>query len=230
MNFTDDSIDNHNLHVDPFNRPVLYGILGTICGLWLLGFLYSTKCFRRMDAGEGRSQRGVWGVMDRQQQRDEILARELQRVELESPPEQLAAAREELEKKTKVRKDFVERVLSGRTLTKDVNGEGELCAICLGGYKAGDEVSRSTTGRCQHLFHRGCIAGWLVRKSICPVCREIFLQQDLKTSKACSALRGDPNVDDGPITNNPAGSDQEEQELPTVDILLEEGQISNSSS
>lgn len=45
----------------------------------------------------------------------------------------------------------------------------KICAICLEGYKVGDEIA--LTVGCEHVFHRRCILSWSQLKRECPVCR-----------------------------------------------------------
>jgi len=45
----------------------------------------------------------------------------------------------------------------------------EQCPICFEDYKNGDEVM--TLPKCKHAFHPICIKGWLVKSSLCPMCR-----------------------------------------------------------
>ena len=51
------------------------------------------------------------------------------------------------------------------------------CAICLSSYEEGDIVCWSSNATCPHVFHHGCIAGWIRRRntSSCPVCRQEFV-------------------------------------------------------
>lgn len=46
---------------------------------------------------------------------------------------------------------------------------GSHCAVCLDGFRLGEEASRLP---CRHVFHRGCVMPWLVERSgTCPTCR-----------------------------------------------------------
>ncbi|KAL5760380.1 hypothetical protein ACOSP7_018895 [Xanthoceras sorbifolium] len=47
----------------------------------------------------------------------------------------------------------------------------EQCSICLVAFDAGEEISRTP---CAHDFHRTCIANWLKRSHLCPLCRFPF--------------------------------------------------------
>ena len=51
-----------------------------------------------------------------------------------------------------------------------------VCAICLGPYAEGEQVSWSPQVNCQHAFHTDCIIPWLAKKNDpkCPVCRQEF--------------------------------------------------------
>lgn len=42
------------------------------------------------------------------------------------------------------------------------------CELCLGVFKAGDELMRLP---CMHVFHVKCVGPWLGRSSFCPVCQ-----------------------------------------------------------
>jgi hypothetical protein len=52
------------------------------------------------------------------------------------------------------------------------------CAICLESYQPGEVVAWSSS--CKHVFHQGCIACYLSKKTIvgeetpCPCCRQTF--------------------------------------------------------
>ncbi|XP_047331524.1 RING finger protein 141-like [Impatiens glandulifera] len=48
---------------------------------------------------------------------------------------------------------------------------GEKCIICLDELPSKDEKDLKRTGCCRHVFHGECIDKWLVRRSLCPLCR-----------------------------------------------------------
>ncbi|KAF8784001.1 hypothetical protein HU200_000042 [Digitaria exilis] len=51
----------------------------------------------------------------------------------------------------------------------DDDGGAEVrCAICIGDFEVGDDLSVMP---CSHVFHEGCIAKWLARSRLCPCCR-----------------------------------------------------------
>lgn len=50
---------------------------------------------------------------------------------------------------------------------KEINED--LCAVCLGEFKAGERVS--VLPDCAHIFHVSCINKWLENHSNCPLCR-----------------------------------------------------------
>jgi hypothetical protein len=48
------------------------------------------------------------------------------------------------------------------------------CIVCLERLEATDEVRR--LGNCAHVFHRGCIDGWIdLGRTTCPLCRSRLL-------------------------------------------------------
>jgi hypothetical protein len=64
----------------------------------------------------------------------------------------------------------------------------------------GDSLAKSTRNNspCHHEFHRHCIVNWLVRRTGCPICREIFLQEDIKIEdkKGRAEAPNDDNEED----------------------------------
>ncbi|KQJ92291.1 E3 ubiquitin-protein ligase EL5 [Brachypodium distachyon] len=56
-------------------------------------------------------------------------------------------------------------------------GAGDCCAVCMEDYKAGDELSVVPCSG-KHRFHRRCLAAWLARKRICPLCRHALQPKD----------------------------------------------------
>ncbi|CAK9163404.1 unnamed protein product [Ilex paraguariensis] len=59
-------------------------------------------------------------------------------------------------------------VLKKVTLKLDDSCSKRECAICLETFCAGLEVTRMP---CSHMFHGNCIARWLEKSSLCPLCR-----------------------------------------------------------
>lgn len=55
----------------------------------------------------------------------------------------------------------------------------QTCPICLETFKNGTEISFSKNFECVHVFHRLCIADWLLRNDdhLCPMCRCNFLKE-----------------------------------------------------
>mmetsp|Transcript_7755 Transcript_7755/g.12309 ORF Transcript_7755/g.12309 Transcript_7755/m.12309 type:complete len:431 (-) Transcript_7755:756-2048(-) len=51
----------------------------------------------------------------------------------------------------------------------------EACPICLVEYEKEDVLCWSQNSRCQHYFHRDCMAEWLLRNEECPLCRNNYL-------------------------------------------------------
>mmetsp|Transcript_36504 Transcript_36504/g.64306 ORF Transcript_36504/g.64306 Transcript_36504/m.64306 type:complete len:557 (+) Transcript_36504:174-1844(+) len=48
------------------------------------------------------------------------------------------------------------------------SAEQQHCAICLEAYQEGELL---TALRCSHFFHIGCLARWMQRATVCPLCR-----------------------------------------------------------
>ena len=46
---------------------------------------------------------------------------------------------------------------------------GECCAICLDSFQDGDVGAKVAV--CGHLYHHVCIASWLARRRVCPLCK-----------------------------------------------------------
>ncbi|KQJ92296.1 E3 ubiquitin-protein ligase RDUF2 [Brachypodium distachyon] len=51
------------------------------------------------------------------------------------------------------------------------------CAICMEEYEARDELSVVPCAG-KHRFHRSCLAPWLARKRLCPLCRQALPAAD----------------------------------------------------
>uniref|UniRef100_A0A1B6DHR0 RING-type domain-containing protein n=1 Tax=Clastoptera arizonana TaxID=38151 RepID=A0A1B6DHR0_9HEMI len=56
---------------------------------------------------------------------------------------------------------------------KEMQGEGECCAICIEPYKTSDIVRILP---CRHEFHRSCIDPWLLEHRTCPMCKMDILK------------------------------------------------------
>ncbi|XP_075234439.1 ring finger protein goliath isoform X4 [Lycorma delicatula] len=56
---------------------------------------------------------------------------------------------------------------------KEIQGDGECCAICIEPYKT-SEVVRILP--CKHEFHRSCIDPWLLEHRTCPMCKMDILK------------------------------------------------------
>lgn len=66
------------------------------------------------------------------------------------------------------------------TRTGDVDADDddssqEQCTICLNNYEDGDEICWSHNKHCNHVFHKDCIAEWLLTHEDCPCCRNDYL-------------------------------------------------------
>mmetsp|Transcript_28609 Transcript_28609/g.52247 ORF Transcript_28609/g.52247 Transcript_28609/m.52247 type:complete len:179 (-) Transcript_28609:1025-1561(-) len=85
----------------------------------------------------------------------------------------------------------------------------EPCVICFSDYEEGDHVCWSRNTMCHHVFHRECVAEWLLRHDECPCCRLNYLS-------TCSLENSDehdpsPTADPSEITAGiPVVSDAEE--------------------
>ncbi|CAH2087899.1 unnamed protein product [Euphydryas editha] len=56
---------------------------------------------------------------------------------------------------------------------REVQGDGECCAICIEPYKV-SETLRSLP--CRHDFHKNCIDPWLLEHRTCPMCKMDILK------------------------------------------------------
>ena len=165
----------------PFNGPVLFGVVAGVCGLWLLAVIITTKGCRKCGYNDETYVGGVWGQNESQAQQ----ASDLQLAQQLQEEEDLEVTRVERERKAKARTAFVDKHLPAGTSYKDSLGDSinQQCAICLANYEKGDNLVSGTTNLCTHEFHRTCIAGWLLQRSGCPVCRQVFLKQDVKEER-----------------------------------------------
>lgn len=62
------------------------------------------------------------------------------------------------------------RVLSeqSRNFDRVIDEEYDDCCICLDKFVDGKKVNKL---ECNHLIHTGCLAEWIKKKTICPLCR-----------------------------------------------------------
>jgi hypothetical protein len=200
------------------NKAVLYGtICGTI-GLWMLGVCYTTKCCQKVSYDHhytADEQDPVWQqeVILTQAQRQAMLAvvredndNELYRNE-EPSEEEMSARLQDMERKMQPRTDFLEKALPRRDFDA-AKDKGLECTICLTAYCNADSLAGSNRSNadCLHEFHRACISGWLIRKTGCPICRDVLLEQDVQR------LENQIKTVDGPSEN-----------------VVEEGEASNNS-
>ncbi|KAL6995098.1 RING-type E3 ubiquitin transferase [Sarracenia purpurea var. burkii] len=56
----------------------------------------------------------------------------------------------------------LERVVVGGSCSRNQ------CTICLEKFSVGSEIARMP---CSHVYHRGCIVQWLMRRNSCPLCQ-----------------------------------------------------------
>mmetsp|Transcript_3241 Transcript_3241/g.7577 ORF Transcript_3241/g.7577 Transcript_3241/m.7577 type:complete len:300 (-) Transcript_3241:471-1370(-) len=45
---------------------------------------------------------------------------------------------------------------------------GDVCMVCMDGYRHGDVVCKT---RCAHVFHKECVEEWMKKHNRCPLCR-----------------------------------------------------------
>ncbi|KAJ2941194.1 hypothetical protein O0L34_g10427 [Tuta absoluta] len=64
-------------------------------------------------------------------------------------------------------------IKSLKTEDREVQGDGECCAICIEPYKVA-ETLRSLP--CRHEFHKNCIDPWLLEHRTCPMCKMDILK------------------------------------------------------
>ncbi|KAI5639811.1 ring finger domain-containing protein [Phthorimaea operculella] len=64
-------------------------------------------------------------------------------------------------------------IKSLKTEDREVQGDGECCAICIEPYKV-SETLRSLP--CRHEFHKNCIDPWLLEHRTCPMCKMDILK------------------------------------------------------
>ncbi|XP_021758783.1 E3 ubiquitin-protein ligase RING1-like [Chenopodium quinoa] len=52
--------------------------------------------------------------------------------------------------------------------SEELANSGEVCSVCLEGWKVGDDVKYSP---CKHCFHPACVDKWFKINHFCPLCR-----------------------------------------------------------
>jgi hypothetical protein len=62
------------------------------------------------------------------------------------------------------------------------------CPICMEVFQVGECVSWSASTKCEHVFHYECLKEWLLRRTGCPYCREIFLPVDRQRGRVPSKV------------------------------------------
>jgi hypothetical protein len=77
-----------------------------------------------------------------------------------------------------------ERSAATATTTSDHDSCHPLCAICLERLLVDESIGVSHDAECHHLFHKTCIAEWLLTNQDCPVCRRDFLAVTTTTTTA----------------------------------------------
>jgi hypothetical protein len=154
-------------------------ILGAVVGIWCCAMAISTKgCRDCRHRDRYYYQDDVWVVPPSSTVlRDRRLAVQLQREESEAARRQATLRREQI---VEERKLWIKRALEDQHpfhLTSDNITEHPICAICLIDLNLQSDVLQGTL--CTHVFHKDCISAALVQSSHCPVCRQVFLQEEI---------------------------------------------------
>lgn len=196
------SLSSFDAPFDEERSHLSYGLLvAALLGVWCCAVCISTKgcrdCHYRDHRENDRNaiDDPVW-ASPRQRRRqvaaeDYRLAVELQRQEAAAAAEAAATARRE----------WIEQLFNGdddgggggdsespgtcRTIPKIVVTAANLhhvnatpCPICLSdAYREGDVLCCGAL--CHHVFHQACIQSALIRSKHCPVCRQVFLAQEV---------------------------------------------------
>lgn len=58
----------------------------------------------------------------------------------------------------------------------DADDNNTCCYICLSHFESNELVTMSNNADCKHIFHKDCIASWLVKQDGCPICRRSYLE------------------------------------------------------
>ena len=73
------------------------------------------------------------------------------------------------------------------------------CSICLETFKIGQDLSRSRTRKCEHVFHNECLSTWLMKNAGCPCCRITLIDEAtlLEDTKDTLTSETDKDTDEG---------------------------------
>lgn len=132
------------------------------------------------------------------QDNDHTNSEEEERVEAQPTPTQREADKVSSERQKFVRKYLESKewcVRANFTISGSTGGDEEQdleavlgsrcaepeCPICLTPFSKKERVSSSTNPLCPHIFHHKCVYQWLLHKKECPMCRNVFLKQDILT-------------------------------------------------
>lgn len=80
-----------------------------------------------------------------------------------------------------------ERTLENYDKEKDPDNDVRECPICMAELQVGQVVSWSANPACRHAYHHQCIKEWLLRHTLCCLCKNIYLPVDEKRGKAKTA-------------------------------------------
>lgn len=69
------------------------------------------------------------------------------------------------------------------------------CAICMSNFVEGELVCQSSNIHCQHVYHKECMASWLMKHKECPMCREDYLLEEDPQSADAKADTRRPQID-----------------------------------
>ena len=136
--------------------------------------------------------------------------------QLDTTPQQLEHYRQQRVLKIKARQDFVQKILPNNYCCASNETE---CTICLSELVVGDAMGSATTGSCPHVFHRECIADWLLRQRKCPICRQIFLWQDEEALKGDNSIADvEQGVREVTVDAETVVDDEEEENLERIEL------------
>lgn len=55
----------------------------------------------------------------------------------------------------------------------------DVCAICMMNFDEGDLICESNNSQCKHVYHKACMTSWLKKHEDCPLCREIYILDEM---------------------------------------------------